>query len=268
MPQVTLPKEIKSDNGPPFNGKRFEELCDYFGIKHRKITPYHPPANGSAESFMKNMSKVIRNAIVERKDWRQTLNQFLRSYRSTPHSTTGIPPAVLMFGENRTDRLPTIRENKITFETSVDIARKNDNTSKEKSKIYADKRRKANEHVLKCGDSVFMEQKRVNKWMTRFSEEELRVVEVNGSMITVENGFGKRFSRNASVFKQKNVRQPESSKNLSDTSLISNQNNHNSTAVGQHRRKLSRVRKQTVLYDSHKPETWQSTREMLHLRLT
>jgi hypothetical protein len=48
---------------------------------------------------MRNLGSVIRNAIVEKKDWRQELNQFLRNYRST----TGVPPAILLFGENRTN---------------------------------------------------------------------------------------------------------------------------------------------------------------------
>ena len=108
-----IPKEIKSDNGPPLMINDLRSCATTLALNIVKFTPYHTPANGSAKSLMKNMSKVIRNAIVERKDWRQTLYQFLRSYRSTPHSTTGIPPAVLIVGENRTDRLPTIRENKM-----------------------------------------------------------------------------------------------------------------------------------------------------------
>jgi hypothetical protein len=101
-----IPTDLGTDNGPPFNGHKFAEFCEYYGIKHRKTTPYHPPANGKAENFMRNLGSVIRNAIVEKKDWRQELNQFLRNYRSTPHSTTGVPPAILLFGENRTNRLP------------------------------------------------------------------------------------------------------------------------------------------------------------------
>ena len=34
----------------------------------------------------------------------------LRSYRSTSHSTTGVAPSVLLYGENRTNRLPAVVE--------------------------------------------------------------------------------------------------------------------------------------------------------------
>ena len=63
-----IPESLETDNGPPFNGEKFLDFCKYYGIKHRKITPYHPPANGQAENFMKNMAKVIKNANIERKD--------------------------------------------------------------------------------------------------------------------------------------------------------------------------------------------------------
>ena len=32
-----IPSILKTDNGPPFIGHKFEEFCKYFGIKHRII---------------------------------------------------------------------------------------------------------------------------------------------------------------------------------------------------------------------------------------
>ena len=40
-----FPVEFVSDNGPPFNGHGFHNYLVQNGIKHRKITPYGPPAN-------------------------------------------------------------------------------------------------------------------------------------------------------------------------------------------------------------------------------
>ncbi len=74
-----IPSILKTDNGPPFNGHKFEEFCKYFGIKHRKITPYHPQADGTAEACMKNMARVIRSAIVDKKDWRQVLKSIFKT---------------------------------------------------------------------------------------------------------------------------------------------------------------------------------------------
>ena len=103
-----VPIEIKTDNGPPYNGHLWAEFANYFGFHHRKVAAEHAPANGCVEAFMKPLRKCIQTAITERKDWHQTLVEFLRSYRSTPHPTTGLPPSTLMFGSNRTNLLPTI----------------------------------------------------------------------------------------------------------------------------------------------------------------
>lgn len=75
-----IPLVIKSDNGPPFNGSEFAEFCDFMGIRHRKLTPELPRANGQAESFMKVLAKAIRSAKAEDRDWRQVINQVLRCY--------------------------------------------------------------------------------------------------------------------------------------------------------------------------------------------
>lgn len=41
-----LPAMLKTDNGPPFNSEQFAQYTTNMGIRHRKITPYWPEANG------------------------------------------------------------------------------------------------------------------------------------------------------------------------------------------------------------------------------
>ena len=82
-----LPDEVRSDNGPPFNSYDFREFAKYLGFQHRLITPEWPQANGMAESFMKNLVRVIRSALIDKVSWKVRLIQFLRNYRSTQHST-------------------------------------------------------------------------------------------------------------------------------------------------------------------------------------
>jgi hypothetical protein len=187
---IGIPRVMKTDNGPPFNGAKFGEYAAYLGFKHRKVTPLHPRANGQAESFMKNLGRVIRNANSTERDWRQVL-EFLRNYRSTPHSTTGVAPAVLLYGENRTNRLPTV----------VKEAAKTDLVSVKKRDAEA-KRRGAKPHQFKEGDTLFTLQKPTNKCMTNFSSEPLLVTQVKGSMVTVKGQNGRQFSRDASKFKK------------------------------------------------------------------
>jgi hypothetical protein len=54
-----VPKEIKSDNGPPFNGSDFKSYSNASRFSHRRITPLWPKANGTCERFMKNLRKVM-----------------------------------------------------------------------------------------------------------------------------------------------------------------------------------------------------------------
>ena len=101
-----VPEDIKSDNGPPFNGVEFADFCKHFGVKHHKITPLWPQANGLSENFMKNIKKVVANSFFNGTNYKAELNRFLRSYRSTPHSSTGVAPATLLFREPNLCRLP------------------------------------------------------------------------------------------------------------------------------------------------------------------
>lgn len=105
-----IPFGIKSDNGPPFNSEEFAKFCAIYGIKHRLITLYWPRANGEIEQFNRNLTKVIRNADVSGIPWQRELNFFLGSYRTTPHCSTGVPPASLIFKFSSTSRLISISE--------------------------------------------------------------------------------------------------------------------------------------------------------------
>ncbi|XP_061191102.1 uncharacterized protein K02A2.6-like [Saccostrea echinata] len=103
-----IPKVVKSDNGSPFNSAAFKEFSENMGFHQRKITPRWPRANAQAESFNKPMMKAVRAAHVDRKNWKQELFRFLRQYRNTPHSSTGLSPFTLMFGRDTRTKLPHI----------------------------------------------------------------------------------------------------------------------------------------------------------------
>ena len=47
---------------------------------------------------MRILNKTLRAAHLENKNWQQELFLLLGNYRTTPHSTTGVFPAELIFG--------------------------------------------------------------------------------------------------------------------------------------------------------------------------
>lgn len=103
------PEELITDNGPQFRDNQdFKALLQEFNVKHRRVTPYHPAANGEVECFNRNLKKCIQTAIADNRNWRKTLENYLLSYRNTEHRITGSTPAELMFGRKLRDKLPFV----------------------------------------------------------------------------------------------------------------------------------------------------------------
>ena len=189
------PSIIKTDNGPPFSSEKFREFSIQIGSKHRRITPYWPNANAEAERFMKPLMKAIRTAYITNVPWEQALSGFLQNYRSTPHPSTGKPPAELMFGRNLKTGLP-----QLTPKLEDIQVRRHDNTAKAKMKFHADKNMHKNRPMFQEGDKVLVSQVKRNKMMTPYNPKPYRVVRTRGTMVTAACN-GHQITRNQSHFK-------------------------------------------------------------------
>jgi transposase InsO family protein len=73
---------VRTDNGPPFQGREFANFATEMGFKHRRITPLHPEANGIAKRFMKTLTKTVLASHVQGQNLKKELNTFLMNYRS------------------------------------------------------------------------------------------------------------------------------------------------------------------------------------------
>ena len=96
-----IPDIIRTDNGPPFNSSSFKRFSQQYGFQTQKVTPLWPEANGQAESFMKCLGKVVPTAHIKNSDWEKALYSFLMAYRATPHPSTGVAPADLLYPGRR-----------------------------------------------------------------------------------------------------------------------------------------------------------------------
>ncbi len=108
-----VPTQLVSDNGPQFIADEFKDFLRNNGIKHITSAPYHPRTNGLAERFVQSFKTAMKK---EGKPQGQQLQQFLLTYRTTPHRTTGETPAKLLMGRNLRTRLDLIKpklENKV-----------------------------------------------------------------------------------------------------------------------------------------------------------
>ena len=54
-----VPPQVRTDNGPPFNGKEFKSFAKRSAFEHRNVTPKWPQANGEVERFMRTIKKTI-----------------------------------------------------------------------------------------------------------------------------------------------------------------------------------------------------------------
>ena len=192
-----IPEVVKSDNGPPFNGKDFKSFAKDLGFKHRKITPKWPRANGEVERFVRTVKKTVRVAKLKRKNRQQELNKFLRNYRSTPHTTTRVPPATALFGRPVKTKLPEVMKSTADHEM-----RQRDHKAKAKMKKHADSKSYVKPSVIKEGDKVLVKRdERMKKSDTPYDPTPRVVVDKKGTMVTAETEDGAQITRNSSFFK-------------------------------------------------------------------
>ncbi len=95
-----IPEQLVSDNGPQFISADFEEFARTNGIRHIRCSPYHPASNGEAERFVRTFIEAMMTGNGDGLTLTHRLNNFLLTYRTTPHTTTGTPPCEFLMGRS------------------------------------------------------------------------------------------------------------------------------------------------------------------------
>lgn len=121
------------------------------------LTPLWPQANGEVERQNRNVLRRLRIAQAMKLDWKRELLIFLLAYRTTPHSTTGVPPGNVLRGRNIRTKLPE------QFHLNDEQMRDTDRYKKDIYKQYAHKRRHSKTSDIIPGDKVLVRQKKENK---------------------------------------------------------------------------------------------------------
>ncbi|XP_064468936.1 uncharacterized protein K02A2.6-like [Ornithodoros turicata] len=199
LSQFSIPKQIKTDNGPPFNSSEFKLFAQELGFRHHRVTPLWPEANGEAERFIQTLMKAIKTCHVEEQNWMQKMHDFLLCYRASAHTTTKLSPYELLFGRKMLTTLPSSVHRETT--DTRDAFLSNDTRAKEISKERADEKRHTKKHTLQKGDVVLVKQKKISKLTSTFDPVPYIVVEVIGSQISAKRN-NHIITRNASFFKK------------------------------------------------------------------
>lgn len=111
MSRYGLPHTLVSDNGTAFVSSEFQNFCNLNGITQVTSPAYHAASNGQAESCVKVVKKGIKSCLLSSRNQKETQNKlfkFLFDYRNSVHSTTGAPPAQLVFGHKLRTRLDVL----------------------------------------------------------------------------------------------------------------------------------------------------------------
>ena len=146
------PRQIVSDNGPTFTSRGFEKFCEDNSIQHIRSTPYHPKTNGLAERFVRTFKQRFSASRNDHVDEWSRLQQFLLSYRSAPHKTTGKSPAELFLGRRVKTRLDRLRPDpRLKMESEV-----------WKQEAYHDTNAKP--RSFGTGDDVWVQKEREQGW--------------------------------------------------------------------------------------------------------
>ena len=95
------PHKLITDNVAAFKAKELVEMCDSMGIKLVHSTSYYPQGNGLAESYNKNLIKIIKKLLEDnKKNWDSKLKYALWADRVTIKKSTRNSPFKLVYGTN------------------------------------------------------------------------------------------------------------------------------------------------------------------------
>ena len=117
-----IPMQIVSDNGPQFCSGEFENFLKSNGVKHTRVSPYHAASNGLAERMVQSFKHSYHSSGQNHMSQQQSFANFLLTYRSTTHLTTGYTPAKLFLGRELRTRLSLIMPEVQSNVTMADLS--------------------------------------------------------------------------------------------------------------------------------------------------
>ncbi|XP_055958471.1 uncharacterized protein K02A2.6-like [Patella vulgata] len=109
-----LPEDVVSDNGPQFISYEFKDFLSKNGVRQILTPPYHPASNGAAERSVQTVKQGLLKQIMEghtNQTLQHRLDNFLLTYRITPHTVTGCAPSELFLKRQIRNRFTLLKPN-------------------------------------------------------------------------------------------------------------------------------------------------------------
>ncbi|KAG7300079.1 hypothetical protein JYU34_015614 [Plutella xylostella] len=186
--RLGFPSTITSDNGKQFVSEEFKEFCQERNITLYNSIPYWPQQNGEVERQNRDILKRLKISQVEKRNWRECLQEYLIMYNSTPHTVTGRTPSELFFKRRFRDKIPMLSDAVAGPSSEIIEVKDRDKEMKEKGKEYADRKRKAKDCELELGDKVYIKNmSKDNKLSLNYDATPHTVEKTIGGDIEVRN---------------------------------------------------------------------------------
>lgn len=123
-------------------------------------------------------------------------------YRSTPHSTTGVSLAEMLFGRKIKTKMPEIVGERVLDEET----REGDAWNKVKGKEYYDEKKRVKETEIEPGDVVLLKQQlkspKKNKLSPNYEDTKFVVTDKKNNAVTITSPEVVSYKRNASLVKK------------------------------------------------------------------
>ena len=102
--ELGRPFVLRSDNGPCYSSREFQNFLNFYQVDHITSSPHHPQSNGFAEALVGIAKKLMDKSLKEGKPW----NFGLLQYWTTPISSTLPSPLEMLTGRKPRSNLPQI----------------------------------------------------------------------------------------------------------------------------------------------------------------
>ena len=151
-----------------------EKFAEQRNVKLEKIPPLHPSSN-PVETFMKPIGKTMKIAHHKGQDEKAALQKLLENYRDTPHPSTGVPPAAMLFRDSMTSAYPR----KSVTEDKIETARRYDEQQKSHHESDVNSLKYKQHANISLGDQVLVRNyNKTRKFQPLFCPEQYVVTDI------------------------------------------------------------------------------------------
>ena len=92
-----IPVRLRTDGGPQFTSKEFQDFLKRWNVKHMITSPHHPQSNGHAEAAVKALKHLIQKVAPNGNIRCEDFDRGLLEMRNMPNKT-GRSPAQILYG--------------------------------------------------------------------------------------------------------------------------------------------------------------------------